>query len=62
MFLCPIDLVKIIHRFLGCCLQIESGETDAWLSLGLMFHLNVLLLTRQLTNISGNLWNKTLHV
>jgi DNA polymerase alpha subunit A len=41
---------------------IESGETDAWLSLGLMFHLNVLPLTRQLTNISGNLWSKTLQV
>lgn len=39
---------------------IESGETDAWLSLGLMFHLSVLPLTRQLTNISGNLWSKTL--
>ncbi|CAM6100645.1 unnamed protein product [Calypogeia fissa] len=39
---------------------IESGETDAWLALGLMFHLSVLPLTRQLTNISGNLWSRTL--
>ncbi|KAE8690098.1 hypothetical protein F3Y22_tig00110926pilonHSYRG00025 [Hibiscus syriacus] len=39
---------------------IEYGETDAWLSMELMFHLSVLPLTRQLTNISGNLWEKTL--
>ncbi|XP_059643252.1 DNA polymerase alpha catalytic subunit [Cornus florida] len=39
---------------------IEFGETDAWLSIELMFHLSVLPLTRQLTNISGNLWGKTL--
>ncbi|XP_072964180.1 DNA polymerase alpha catalytic subunit [Typha angustifolia] len=39
---------------------VEYCETDAWLSLELMFHLSVLPLTRQLTNISGNLWGKTL--
>ncbi|KAG6729216.1 hypothetical protein I3842_01G015200 [Carya illinoinensis] len=39
---------------------VEYGETDAWLSMELMFHLSVLPLTRQLTNISGNLWGKTL--
>ncbi|KAK9096970.1 hypothetical protein Sjap_022467 [Stephania japonica] len=39
---------------------VECGETDAWLSLELMFHLSILPLTRQLTNISGNLWGKTL--
>ncbi|KAK1410275.1 hypothetical protein QVD17_36810 [Tagetes erecta] len=39
---------------------IEIGETDAWLSMELMFYLSVLPLTRQLTNISGNLWGKTL--
>lgn len=42
--------------------QIECGETDAWLSMELMFHLSVLPLTLQLTNISGNLWGKTLQV
>ncbi|KAI3935397.1 hypothetical protein MKW92_023760 [Papaver armeniacum] len=36
------------------------GQTDAWLSMELMFHLSILPLYRQLTNISGNLWGKTL--
>ncbi|CAI5989407.1 unnamed protein product, partial [Closterium sp. NIES-65] len=35
-------------------------ETDAWLALTLMFQLSVLPLSRQLTNLSGNLWNRTL--
>ncbi|XP_020208890.1 DNA polymerase alpha catalytic subunit [Cajanus cajan] len=39
---------------------IEYGETDAWLSMELMFYLSILPLTRRLTNISGNLWGKTL--
>ncbi|XP_074303278.1 DNA polymerase alpha catalytic subunit-like isoform X1 [Silene latifolia] len=39
---------------------VECNETDAWLSMEIMFHLNILPLTRQLTNISGNLWGKTL--
>ncbi|KAJ3677896.1 hypothetical protein LUZ60_001699 [Juncus effusus] len=36
------------------------GENDAMLSLKLMFKLSIMPLTRQLTNISGNLWSKTL--
>lgn len=38
----------------------KATEHDAWLSLGLLFHLSVLPLTRQLSNIAGNLWAKTL--
>ncbi|KAG6486781.1 hypothetical protein ZIOFF_055361 [Zingiber officinale] len=49
-YLCSRDLLR----------EVEYCETDAWLSLELMFHLSVLPLTRQLTNISGNLWGKTL--
>jgi len=37
---------------------ISLAEQDAWLSLGLMFHLSVLPLTRQLTNLSGFQWAK----
>ncbi|CAK7337695.1 unnamed protein product [Dovyalis caffra] len=50
MFLTSKSLIELV----------EYGETDAWLSMELMFHLSVLPLTRQLTNISGNLWGKTL--
>lgn len=34
---------------------VECGEADARLSMELMFHLSILPLTRQLSNISGNL-------
>lgn len=48
---------------LSCSLkQVKYGEYDAMLSLKLMFKLSALPLTRQLTNISGNLWGKTLQV
>jgi DNA polymerase alpha subunit A len=59
----------MIHRFQFCfnCAfnvnlrrYIKATEADAWLSLKLMFHLSVLPLTRQLSNIAGNLWAKTL--
>ncbi|KAK9810187.1 hypothetical protein WJX72_006462 [[Myrmecia] bisecta] len=39
---------------------LKHAESDAWLSLGLAFFLNVLPLTRQLTNLSGSLWSKAL--
>lgn len=35
-------------------------ESDAWLSLGLVFHLNVLPLTRALAALSGSSWSKSL--
>ena len=38
----------------------KHAESDAWLALGLTFHLNVLPLTRQLTSLSGFLWSRTL--
>ncbi|KAG0453481.1 hypothetical protein HPP92_024785 [Vanilla planifolia] len=53
--------IPIMFKTSSTLLQlVECGESDAWLSLELMFYLSVLPLTRQLTNISGNLWGKTL--
>ncbi|KAG8641227.1 hypothetical protein MANES_13G122900v8 [Manihot esculenta] len=56
----PHDIPKMFQTSKSLIELIECGETDAWLSMELMFHLSVLPLTRQLTNISGNLWGKTL--
>ena len=38
----------------------KATEHDAWLSLGLLFHLSVIPLSRQLSNIAGITWSKTL--
>ncbi|XP_019267003.1 PREDICTED: DNA polymerase alpha catalytic subunit [Nicotiana attenuata] len=56
----PHDVPRMFQAADSLVELIECGETDAWLSMELMFHLSVLPLTRQLTNISGNLWGKTL--
>ncbi|CAN8251389.1 unnamed protein product [Cochlearia groenlandica] len=56
----PNDIPKMFQSSKALVELIECGETDAWLSMELMFHLSVLPLTLQLTNISGNLWGKTL--
>jgi DNA polymerase alpha subunit A len=58
--LVPSEILGMYQASTTLLELIESGETDAWLALGLMFHLSVLPLTRQLTNISGNLWSRTL--
>ena len=41
---------------------VQHAESDAWLSLGLSFFLNVLPLTRQLSELSGSLWSRALQV
>ncbi|KAL9241573.1 hypothetical protein vseg_015671 [Gypsophila vaccaria] len=56
----PQDIPKMYQTASSLFNLVECNETDAWLSMELMFHLNILPLTRQLTNISGNLWGKTL--
>ena len=39
---------------------IRCNETDAWLTLQLMFKLEAVPLTLQLTNLGGNVWQRTL--
>ncbi|KAG2375982.1 DNA polymerase alpha catalytic subunit [Vigna angularis] len=56
----PHEVPKMFQSAESLMELIEYGETDAWLSMELMFYLSILPLTRQLTNISGNLWGKTL--
>ncbi|TKY70585.1 DNA polymerase alpha catalytic subunit [Spatholobus suberectus] len=56
----PHEVPKMFQTAESLKELIEYGETDAWLSMELMFYLSILPLTRQLTNISGNLWGKTL--
>lgn len=56
----PHDIPEMFQSSKSLMQLIEYGETDARLSMELMFQLNILPLTRELTNISGNLWHKTL--
>eukprot|EP00850_Spirogloea_muscicola_P002464 SM000009S23593 [mRNA] locus=s9:972011:982036:- [translate_table: standard] len=58
--LSPADTAAMFSNAGSLCKLLELGETDAWLTLGLMFHLSILPLTRQLTALSGNLWSRTL--
>ncbi|PNW83953.1 hypothetical protein CHLRE_04g214350v5 [Chlamydomonas reinhardtii] len=44
----------------GVLRLLRHGESDAWLALGIMFHLSVLPLTKQLSALSGQLWSRTL--
>lgn len=41
---------------------VDHCASDAWLSLGISFHLSVLPLTRQLSEVSGSMWTRALQV
>ncbi|XP_078168075.1 DNA-directed DNA polymerase [Carex rostrata] len=56
----PKDIPSMLQNLGELLKLVKYGEYDAMLSLKLMFKLSALPLTRQLTNISGNLWGKTL--
>ena len=40
--------------------MIEHTEKDSYLTMELLFKLNVIPLTKQLTNIAGNMWHRSL--
>eukprot|EP00958_Prasinococcus_capsulatus_P024366 scaffold3791_cov390-Prasinococcus_capsulatus_cf.AAC.10 len=56
----PHDIVEKYNSAPGLLELMGNATRDAWLTLCLMFHMSVLPLTRQLSNVSGNLWGKTL--
>lgn len=55
-----LDMSSVFYSAKDLFQLVTLAEQDAWLSLGLMFHLSVLPLTRQLTNLSGFQWAKVL--
>jgi DNA polymerase elongation subunit (family B) len=56
----PVDVPRMLEVGPGCMKLATQTENDAWLAMRLMFKLQVIPLTKQLTNLSGNLWARSL--
>jgi DNA polymerase alpha subunit A len=56
----PVDVPNFFNSYDSLVTLCGHTNNDAYLVIMLMFHLNVLPLTKQLTNISGNVWNRSL--
>ena len=55
------DFIKIFYRDSGTIKELIDHTTkDAYFTISLVFKLNVIPLTKQLTNIAGNLWFRSL--
>jgi DNA polymerase alpha subunit A len=56
----PLDVPRHFTSGAACLHLARHTDTDAWLAMRLMFKLQVLPLTKQLTNLAGNLWSRSL--
>ena len=56
----PMEVPRLLEKGADCLRLCQHAENDAWLALRLMFKLQVLPLTKQLTNVAGNLWSRSL--
>ena len=56
----PLDVPQFFNNNKQLLALTQHTENDAWLALNIMFKLEVLPLTKQLTNLSGNLWSHSM--
>ncbi|KAA0172738.1 hypothetical protein FNF27_05838 [Cafeteria roenbergensis] len=56
----PVDVPRYYGTGQDTLWLARHTENDAWLALRLAGHLQVLPLTKQLTNLAGNLWSRSL--
>jgi DNA polymerase alpha subunit A len=56
----PLDVPRLMTTGADCVRLARHTDNDAWLAMSLMFRLQVLPLTKQLTNLAGNLWSRSL--